>query len=613
MANYIRRLVSGDKARFKDGKLNMELDLIYLTDQVIIMGYPATGIEGLYRNRREDTKRFLEHRHGKNYWIFNFCPIRENSYDPSFFDGRVSRYPYPDHHAPPLAVMPLLAREMRAWLSGSPDRVAVLHCKAGKGRSGTMACTYLLTLNDTPSPPRLERSYSIKQWAKIRADDAMDIVPDDVDEHSTTEVPLTTISDFPEESHNILDNPDLTGTPEVLSPAPTIPVPGKSLTSSLKDVLDLHTSRRMKAPSSPGKKLKQGVSIPSQRRWLHYWALILAHEAPSYFWEIPRSPGSSNDKAGRPKVRLTEIKLQMRESSGVKINLVRAANIMMGQTNLGKNPTPATGNGYGHVWISLARYDDNFVDVLERWEKHTRDETHIGSRKPGTEHLGEEEVGKIFSEGIWDSRKMVRSFARLGPIGDGAVVKTQSDKEGKVVTYTLRPLSNESWDDLRDTLQNEDKKLDPAPEGANIPASESNSISDLTQGTSSRGVILDASREVRVKLYMGQVFMGWIWFIPAFHLPERTFASGQETTRFSFTRKEVDFPLGVGSEIISVEICLEWLGERDNEIIHPPARLSSQDEETQGKTGEPSGITALHAVTAATASDIVQAKQAAEN
>lgn len=27
MANYIRRLVSGDKARFKDGKLNMELGM----------------------------------------------------------------------------------------------------------------------------------------------------------------------------------------------------------------------------------------------------------------------------------------------------------------------------------------------------------------------------------------------------------------------------------------------------------------------------------------------------------------------------------------------------------------------------------------------------------
>jgi phosphatidylinositol-3,4,5-trisphosphate 3-phosphatase/dual-specificity protein phosphatase PTEN len=61
------------------------------------MGYPAAGIESLYRNHQKHVKKFLDHRHGKNYWIFNFCPIRENSYEPDFFYGRVSRYPFPDH------------------------------------------------------------------------------------------------------------------------------------------------------------------------------------------------------------------------------------------------------------------------------------------------------------------------------------------------------------------------------------------------------------------------------------------------------------------------------------------------------------------------------------
>ena len=72
-------------------------DLAYITDNVIVMGYPASGIEGLYRNRREDAKRFLEHKHGKNFWVYNLCPLKENSYPASIFDGRVSRYPFPDH------------------------------------------------------------------------------------------------------------------------------------------------------------------------------------------------------------------------------------------------------------------------------------------------------------------------------------------------------------------------------------------------------------------------------------------------------------------------------------------------------------------------------------
>lgn len=49
--------------------------------------------------------------------------------------GRVSRYPFPDHHAPPLSLLPLAVREMNAWLDADPERVAIIHCKAGKVRT----------------------------------------------------------------------------------------------------------------------------------------------------------------------------------------------------------------------------------------------------------------------------------------------------------------------------------------------------------------------------------------------------------------------------------------------------------------------------------------------
>jgi hypothetical protein len=34
--------------------------------------------------------------------VFNLCPVSENSYPSSFFDGRVSRYPFPDHQYVPV-------------------------------------------------------------------------------------------------------------------------------------------------------------------------------------------------------------------------------------------------------------------------------------------------------------------------------------------------------------------------------------------------------------------------------------------------------------------------------------------------------------------------------
>jgi phosphatidylinositol-3,4,5-trisphosphate 3-phosphatase/dual-specificity protein phosphatase PTEN len=119
----------------------------------------ATGFEALYRNRREDAKRFLEHRHGKSFWVFNLCPVNENSYPASLFDGRVSRYPFPDHQcvpditlaqihtlsapcsAPPLAILPLVAREMDLWLRGAPDRVVVIHCK------GAFQCSCIIDMS----------------------------------------------------------------------------------------------------------------------------------------------------------------------------------------------------------------------------------------------------------------------------------------------------------------------------------------------------------------------------------------------------------------------------------------------------------------------------------
>jgi len=60
------------------------------------------------------------------------CPLYENAYTAESMSGRVSRYPFPDHHAPPLSLLPLAVREMNAWLDANPERVAIIHCKAGK-------------------------------------------------------------------------------------------------------------------------------------------------------------------------------------------------------------------------------------------------------------------------------------------------------------------------------------------------------------------------------------------------------------------------------------------------------------------------------------------------
>ncbi|EGO03571.1 hypothetical protein SERLA73DRAFT_83635 [Serpula lacrymans var. lacrymans S7.3] len=580
MTDYIRRLVSGNKARFKDGKLNLELDLVYITDQVIVMGYPAIGLEGLYRNRREDAKKFLEHRHGNNFWVFNFCPVKENAYPASVFDGRVSRYPFPDHHAPPLALLPLVSREINAWLSESRDRVVALHCKAGKGRSGTLACTYLLSLDVSPSAPRLERSYSAKEWARVRADEWMEVMPDDNDTSQGEDKKDILHSLIDDDRSQVEENGKNKNGHEIheshsensAALAPSSPTHDRTelgtmkiLPTSLKDVLDLHTSRRMQSPS-PSSKGKQGVSIPSQRRWLYYWSLLLANQGPLDFWPI--STPSTRD-APSPKVRLSQIKLRMRELSGLKLQLIKAASMVMDRAGYGRK-----GYEKGHVWASLARYDDEMVEGLEKFERLTRHESgNIGKRNTESGHIGDEKLEEFFADGTWDNQKMVHSFARMGPVGELSVQKGESSDAEKTVTYILQPLSRASWVKIRNEIPREQ------PNGLvdNSVPSEANSMYDATQVSHEDGIILEANREVRIKLYMGQVFMGWLWIIPAFHIP-RASPQDNSITRLLFTRKDIDFPLGIGSSLVDVEVTLEWCSELEaSQLVDSVASDASKE------------------------------------
>jgi hypothetical protein len=102
VADGVRHLVSKKKKRWQqDG---FDLDLTYITDRIIAMGFPSTALEGVYRNNLLTMRRFFNKRHAKAYKIYNLCS--ERSYPDSTFTGPVIRYPFADHNACPFEMIP---------------------------------------------------------------------------------------------------------------------------------------------------------------------------------------------------------------------------------------------------------------------------------------------------------------------------------------------------------------------------------------------------------------------------------------------------------------------------------------------------------------------------
>jgi len=135
-----RQLVSQNKRRYQqDG---FDLDLTYVTNRVIATSFPSSGWWASYRNPIEKVANFLNTKHEGRYKVFNLCS--EKTYNTTFFHDRVEQVMIDDHNVPNLQQMLDFADSVRHWLGDHPDNVIVVHCKGGKGRTGTMICVWLI-------------------------------------------------------------------------------------------------------------------------------------------------------------------------------------------------------------------------------------------------------------------------------------------------------------------------------------------------------------------------------------------------------------------------------------------------------------------------------------
>ena len=145
MASILRQIVASPRIRHAEAAL----DLCYVTDNIIATSGPSSSYPQVaYRNPTKDLVKFLDSKHKLEWAIWEFRAEGTGYPDEEVY-GRIRHYPWPDHHPPPFALVPLIMESMKQWVQGKDaegkGRVIVVHCKAGKGRSGTMACSYLIS------------------------------------------------------------------------------------------------------------------------------------------------------------------------------------------------------------------------------------------------------------------------------------------------------------------------------------------------------------------------------------------------------------------------------------------------------------------------------------
>ena len=142
-APFYKHLVSKKKRRYQDSEF--DLDMAYITDRVIAMGYPSVGFEAIYRNDVNDVIAFFEKKHKGNVKIYNLCLEKDRIYEKKLFlRSKVALFPSLDHNPCSVKLLLEFCVDICLFLILNLDSVAAVHCKAGKGRTGVMICCYLV-------------------------------------------------------------------------------------------------------------------------------------------------------------------------------------------------------------------------------------------------------------------------------------------------------------------------------------------------------------------------------------------------------------------------------------------------------------------------------------
>ncbi|GAA5846662.1 hypothetical protein JCM3766R1_005800 [Sporobolomyces carnicolor] len=541
MLNTIRGIVSGKKARYQEE--GFDLDLVNVTERMIIMGYPAAGLASLYRNKRSDVLKFLEP-FAPHYRIFNLCPLYENSYDANAIvhenvkreegNSAVERYPWPDHHPPPLSMFRIMVAGAKRWYEADDKNVIVIHCKAGKGRSGTFAISILMSLPGLPSAPA--RDKTSKPLDNEQNSREQDEEGEGTGEAEDSTDPVTT-HDLPTFSAEQVER--------------------MGMNEKLDWLLKFHTQRRMK----PNVK-NLGVSISSQRRFLRYWARLLEGDDPR-----------STESAATARRRLLVLEYVKVTGDGLKGPQGRMFGV-----------------GNDKIAVQVWKYKDSIVDKLRQreldvlkqeqarvegdtdWDDREKMFVHVGglvqSAEAPTTLAGANSTSDPDTSASRSTLELRRTETDEGDLEDYASTSSTVSPYPPSSSASASPDRSQSSLPTASTSSKETyliphtSFLSPLPSASGASRTESEAKAQIE---SDGGILVDGEKEIMLKFLVGETgkkhgklptmaALAITWFIPLFEQPGQ---SGQQV-KMTLGAKDLDFVKSFAG-IDAVEIGWKWL------------------------------------------------------
>lgn len=127
---------------------NHLFDLSYISPRIIVAAGPSDDVFlNLFRSPIDKVVEYLNRNYkseDKVHWHIWNLRGEGAGYSDKVVDGNWSHHPFPDHMPPTIVLIERIVEEIHCFLSSDPRNVALIHCKEGKGRSGTICCSYLM-------------------------------------------------------------------------------------------------------------------------------------------------------------------------------------------------------------------------------------------------------------------------------------------------------------------------------------------------------------------------------------------------------------------------------------------------------------------------------------